>query len=70
MKRIVSIAVAAVAIGAFGLNSEAAFAAKNDAYAHKKAECKHEAKAKVLRTVSRLERVLLRIGRICQRPRR
>ena len=46
MKRIVSIAVAAVAIGAFGLNSEAAFAAKNDAYAHKKAECKHEAKAK------------------------
>jgi hypothetical protein len=39
MKRIAAIAIAAIALGSFGVSSEA-FAAKNDAYAQKKAECK------------------------------
>jgi hypothetical protein len=46
MKRIAAIAIAAVALGSFGLSTEGALAAKNDAYAQKKAECKQEAKAK------------------------
>jgi hypothetical protein len=33
-----------MALGSFGLTSEAALAAKNDAYAQKKAECKQDAK--------------------------
>jgi hypothetical protein len=43
MKRIT--AIAALAFSAFGV-STGAFAAKNDPYAQKKAECKQEAKAK------------------------
>jgi hypothetical protein len=46
MKRIAVIAIAAMALGTFGLTSEAALAAKKDAYAQKKAECKQEAKGK------------------------
>jgi hypothetical protein len=46
MKRITAIAIAALAFGAFGVSTEGAFAAKNDPYAQKKAECKQEAKAK------------------------
>jgi hypothetical protein len=45
MKRIAAIAIAAIALGSFGVSTEA-FAAKNDAYGQKKAECKQEAKAK------------------------
>jgi hypothetical protein len=46
MKRITAIAIAALAFGAFGVSTEGAFAAKNNPYAQKKAECKQEAKAK------------------------
>jgi hypothetical protein len=45
MKRIAAIAIAAVALGSFGVSTDA-IAAKSDAYAHKKAECKQEAKGK------------------------
>jgi hypothetical protein len=45
MKRIVAIAITAMALGSLGLGTEA-FAAKNDTYARRKAECKQEAKAK------------------------
>jgi len=44
MKRIVALTIAAVAISS--LSTNAAFAAKHDAYGQKKAECKQEAKAK------------------------
>jgi hypothetical protein len=46
MKRIAIIAIAALALGSFGVSTNTAFATKNDAYAQKKAECKQEAKAK------------------------
>jgi len=46
MKRIATIAIAALALGSFGVSTNTAFAAKNDVYAQKKAECKQEAKAK------------------------
>jgi hypothetical protein len=44
MKLIAAIALAAITLGSFGISTDA-FAAKNDAYAQKKAECKQEAKA-------------------------
>lgn len=46
MIRIAAIAIAAVALGSLGVGTELALAAKHDAYAQKKAECKREAKAK------------------------
>jgi hypothetical protein len=46
MKRIAMIVIAGMALGSFGLASEAALAAKKDAYAQRKAECKQEAKGK------------------------
>jgi hypothetical protein len=46
MKRIAIIAISALALGSFAVSTEPALAAKNDAYAHKKAECKQEAKGK------------------------
>lgn len=47
MTRIAGIAVAALALTAFGVPANPAFAAKTkSAYAQKKAECKQEAKAK------------------------
>jgi hypothetical protein len=46
MKRISTITIAAVALGSLGVSTEPVFAARNDAYAQKKAECKQESKAK------------------------
>lgn len=46
MNRIAALTIAAITISSFGLSTDAAFAAKKDAYAQKKAECKQEAKAK------------------------
>jgi hypothetical protein len=46
MKHMAALVIATLALGSFGLSTDAAFAAKNDAYAQKKAECKQEAKAK------------------------
>ncbi len=49
MRRIAVIAIASMALGSFALTSEAALAAKNDAYAQRNAECKQEAKGKHFR---------------------
>ena len=46
MNRVAALIIAAITMSSFGLTTDAAVAAKNDAYAHKKAECKQEAKAK------------------------
>jgi hypothetical protein len=46
MKHMVGLVIATLALGSFGLSTDAAFAAKNDVYAQKKAESKQEAKAK------------------------
>ena len=46
MNRIAALTIAVITISSFGLSTDAAFAAKNDAYTQKKAECKQEAKAK------------------------
>ena len=47
MTRITRLLIVAVALGSFGLTTEAALAAKaKTAYAQKKAECKQEAQAK------------------------
>jgi len=40
MKHIAIIAIAAIAFGSMGAGTEVGFAAKKDAYAQKKAECK------------------------------
>jgi hypothetical protein len=46
MKRFALLAAGLLTVGSLGLSADAAFAAKNDAYAQKKSECKQAAKAR------------------------